>query len=47
MSDLSGEPVSGLPDAGWKSKKGKDEMSDALERKRGEIFDDNSVLFYI
>merc|ERR1711894_415305 len=36
IADLSGEPVSGLPDAGWKSKKGKDEMSDALERTRGK-----------
>merc|ERR1711894_292251 len=36
IADLSGEPVSGLPDAGWKSKRGKDEMSDALERKRGK-----------
>merc|ERR1711894_564999 len=32
--DIAGEPVSGLPDAGWKSKKGKDEMSDALEKER-------------
>merc|ERR1711983_718465 len=35
IADLSGKPVSGLSD-GWKSKRGKDEMSDALERKRGK-----------
>merc|ERR1711983_282782 len=35
LADFSGEPVSELP-AGWKSKRGKVEMSDALERKRGK-----------